>query len=338
MNDSVPERLRAPALAMIRQALGSAAKVDERGGTTATYDLAILRDGAKPIRFRLRVWDPSGQDKLSPQDVWIMASASRDDLRRLRQREQNYIALNGSVRLVRDWLLLDRVDLEPRQLLAALPKRANPFTDRNSLIARTLLSHPGRAWGIRELANESGVALGTASQVVRALTVMGAVQFRQSGKFAQVRADKPALLRRWFAAYTWERNERVAFGAPVGDVSRFMRRLPALLKDRRWALTLQAGASLVAPHAAWERVHAYVDVESSEDLLRIGDEHGWTPAEDGRLVLMRPYYRDSVWHGSRVIDRLPVVSDVQLTLDLWHYPLRGREQAEHILATRAENG
>jgi hypothetical protein len=26
-----------------------------------------------------------------------------------------------------------------------------------------------------------------------------------------------------------------------------------------------------------------------------------------------------------------VVSDLQLALDLWHYPIRGREQAEHLI-------
>jgi hypothetical protein len=35
----------------------------------------------------------------------------------------------------------------------------------------------------------------------------------------------------------------------------------------------------------------------------------------------------------RTIDEVPVVSDLQLVLDLWHYPLRGREQGEHIRDT-----
>lgn len=54
----------------------------------------------------------------------------------------------------------------------------------------------------------------------------------------------------------------------------------------------------------------------------------------GRLVLLAPYYSTSVWEGVRPIGQLPVVSDLQLVLDLWHYPVRGREQAEHLIEMR----
>src|SRR5690348_4119236 len=114
-----------------------------------------------------------------------------------------------------------------------------------------------------------------------------------------------------------------------------MHRLPRLMPSgMRWAFTLQAGASLVAPHASWDRVHIYVDVPSAEGphaLTALAARAGWTPAADGRLVLLAPYYTASAWHGVRTIERLPVVSDLQLVLDLWHYPVRGREQAEHLV-------
>jgi hypothetical protein len=141
----------------------------------------------------------------------------------------------------------------------------------------------------------------------------------------------------WTRGYDWRLNRGVAVHAPVGDLTRFMHRLPRLMPSgARWALTMQAGASLVAPHATWDRVHVYVDVpsaEGSQALTELAARAGWTPADDGRLVLLIPYYSTSVWHGLRTIDRLPVVSDLQLALDLWHYPLRGREQAEHLLGT-----
>lgn len=46
---------------------------------------------------------------------------------------------------------------------------------------------------------------------------------------------------------------------------------------------------------------------------------------------MAPFYMDSVWRGARSVRGLPVVSTLQLILDLWHYPIRGREQAEHLI-------
>ena len=110
-----------------------------------------------------------------------------------------------------------------------------------------------------------------------------------------------------------------------------MSRLPAAFEGRRWALTLQAGAHLIAPHAAWDSVHVIVDVPRAEMLAEVAQAAGWAPGP-GKLVLMRPWYADSAWHGLRFVDGLPVVSDLQLILDLWHHPVRGREQAEVLLA------
>lgn len=48
------------------------------------------------------------------------------------------------------------------------------------------------------------------------------------------------------------------------------------------------------------------------------------------IILMKPKYKKSVFYQSRMIQGLNVVSDLQLYLDLYHYPKRGREQAEKI--------
>jgi hypothetical protein len=98
---------------------------------------------------------------------------------------------------------------------------------------------------------------------------------------------------------------------------------------------MQAGASRVEPHANWESVHVYVDVHSISALADVASSAGWEPGP-GKLVLMRPWYAHSAWVGMRTMDGLPVVSDLQLVLDLWHYPVRGREQAEMLLRRMQE--
>jgi hypothetical protein len=56
------------------------------------------------------------------------------------------------------------------------------------------------------------------------------------------------------------------------------------------------------------------------------------PAEKGaNVVLLRPYYKESVFFGARRIKGIEVVSDVQLYLDLKNFPVRGEEQAENLL-------
>jgi hypothetical protein len=299
-------------------------------------DLEISRSGCHSLRVRLRPW--STEEKLGADEAWLLRSSSAAQQQRFRERGEDFVALNGAVRVVRDWLVLDRTNLPSVRATFSSPPRVDPFSDRNSLIPRTLLADPERSWGVRELAQVAGVALGTASQVVRALATLGAVEQKKRGRTASIRlTDAGLLLRAWFAAYAWDRNAAVAFNAPVGDVSRFVRRLPELFDDTHWALTLHAGAAQVSPHATWDRVHLYVAAESAADLPGIGESLGWEPSEDGRVVLMRPYYRTSVWHGLQTIDTLPVVSPLQLVLDLWHYPLRGREQAEHLMSMAMQN-
>jgi hypothetical protein len=68
------------------------------------------------------------------------------------------------------------------------------------------------------------------------------------------------------------------------------------------------------------------------DLRYLATALRWPPSEEGKLVLLRPYYRHAIWDGVRFLAKIPVVSDIQLALDLWHYPVRGIEQAEVILA------
>ncbi len=176
----------------------------------------------------------------------------------------------------------------------------------------------------------------TASRAVRELAAAGVVEFERMGRASRVWvADPRRLLERWTDAYDWGQNTLITFDAPVGDPAKFLPRLRRVLGDTGWALTLHAGASLVAPHAVWERIHLYV--KSDEPAIhRLARAAGWRRDGDGTVVVMLPRYRGSVWWGLERRKGLPVVSALQLVLDLWHYPLRGREQAEHLLEARLE--
>jgi hypothetical protein len=94
---------------------------------------------------------------------------------------------------------------------------------------------------------------------------------------------------------------------------------------------MQGGAGFRFPHAPVEQVVLYVEVGAKEGLARLARRLGWSPDPKGRLHLLRPHHKTSVWTGVDLLDGVPVVSDLQLILDLWHHPIRGREQAELIL-------
>jgi hypothetical protein len=322
------------ALRMLQYAVSGKAEMHAKPGSAATRGLSVTvkRPPNKSITLRLVPWGEERDASGNATTVWVLSTRDRAAAPRLREREESFVELRGSVHLVLPWLLVDREGLKPPRMMSTAVT-TNPFSDRNSLVLRLLLDDPERAWGIRELAAEAGVSPGTASKVLRRLSMEGLADAPAGRQPVRLR-DPQQVLRRWARAYDWQRNESRAFHAPIGDPQRFLRRLPRVMGTARWALTMHAGASLVAPHAAWDRVHVYVSAADAGELHDVAEREGWQAADDGRLVLMKPYYKDSVWHGLRTVNDLPVVSDTQLVLDLWHYPLRGIEQAEHILATR----
>jgi hypothetical protein len=264
--------------------------------------------------------------------VWIIREATPGLRQTLRVRGENFVDLAGAVRVALPHLFVDRTDLEPMQPPTSPKRLADPFADRSSGVARVMLSERStRRWGVRELATQAGIDPARASRVVRALNDLGLVRFERTGRSANVWVESPeTLLDKWTGVYNWSQNLALSVHAPIGDPQRFIPRLQAVLGSKRWALTLQAGAAQIAPHSSWERVHVYIDVANDDGLSVIAAQAGWIAGTEGKLVLMKPYYRTSTWQAMRKIGDVPIVSDLQLVLDLWHYPLRGREQAEHI--------
>lgn len=98
----------------------------------------------------------------------------------------------------------------------------------------------------------------------------------------------------------------------------------------RYALTLHAGASLVAPFVRFTDVHIYTE-ESVETWIGALDlrevEFG------GNFSLLQPYDA-GVFYAAHEVDGAVVVGDVQLYLDMCHYPARGREQADFLRERR----
>lgn len=321
-------------LRLIRAALGPVPVEVSAPGSDA--DLNVRLASGDVISLDVRHLDsPSVPAGRADATVYVVRRATRRLHDEFRRAGRNFVDVSGTVHLSLPNLLIDRTNLRALAVKGAVRQSFDPFSDRGSLVARTLLaSVPAeRGWGVRELAAEAGVSPATTTRVVRELERHG-VQVQRSGRSASVRLTDPhALFSAWTRAYDWTRNPSVAFNAPMGDPTRFLARMSRAWRGPRWALALQAGAARVAPLATWTRAHLYVDVPDGATLINVGEAQGWEPSEGGNVVLLRPWYRTSVWHGLREIAGLPVVSALQLALDLWHYPLRGREQAEHLLET-----
>ncbi len=58
----------------------------------------------------------------------------------------------------------------------------------------------------------------------------------------------------------------------------------------------------------------------------------------GNFYLIRPYYKNSVFFNNQKVKGYNVVSDLQLYLDLYNFPQRGRDHAQYLLKTLKEEG
>ncbi|MFC1522335.1 type IV toxin-antitoxin system AbiEi family antitoxin [Elusimicrobiota bacterium] len=211
----------------------------------------------------------------------------------------------------------------------------NPFSDKSSLILRIMMESPEKYWGNNEIAQKAGINAGWVSQVCHRLEELRYVARSGDRRLKIVRPQD--ILNDWVEFYRQKKQKMHYFYYPTDDLRNIMERLKThpFLKKHKWAYSYHAGASLAAPHAKFREVHAYVDGLAAH-IETWKNESGLVGSQRGEnnLVLIDPYYKTSYCYGIQRIKDFPVVSDIQLYLDLKTYPIRGEEQAQHLFEKR----
>jgi len=207
----------------------------------------------------------------------------------------------------------------------------NPFSDKASLVSRSLISsRPVR--GVRSIAEEVSLSPGYVSKVVRELERRGYVARQEDGLALR---HGPELLQDWVGAYRKRSVETRSYfvAAPSANAVMDMMKQSLRLAPHEYALTTQAGASLIVPYAEFDTVDVYVrDTLMVEAMAR--DLDAREVRRGANLRISVPYYRISAFFDRQEAEGLSLVSDLQLYLDLYDYPLRGREQAERLFERR----
>lgn len=334
-------RLLHAAVQLLGAALGPNAEIAMLDRLRGRLNLSNWSTPFTAQDFVLRPW--SGDLRRTPtpkgpQSIWVTQRADAKTREMLRRHDQSFVDLaSRTVRLHLLGLLLDRNGVSTERPLRTTSKERSPYSDVGSMVTRALLAEPGREWTLTQLAARAGVSKALTSRVVGHLREAALVRTERPGRALRIRLPDPwPLFLRWTGNYRWTDNETLAVAAPIGDMGRFLGRLHRLMNDHaegeRWALTLHAGASFTGSHATWDTVHVYVDCRTATELNRLAQQLEWEPSPQGRLVLMAPRYRRAVWWGltKQSTALVPIVASTQLMLDLWHYPVRGREQAEQL--------
>ncbi len=251
----------------------------------------------------------------------------------LRDLGVGYVSADGQIYIKGPGILIDR-ERPASQRKFAWDQRSNPFADKSSLLLRYLFSQPAVSLGVLGLSAELGISPGLVSRLVSRLRSDGYV-VEQGGVMKL--ADRDVLLDDWqhFYRHRAKRQREQRFYLHARDSAAVMQQLAAVAAEHdlpRWGLSFQAGASLVAPYAFFSEVHVLVDpISWDEAVAAFGRRFGLEAVQrEANVVVVQPYYKHSWHYGLREIEGLPVVSNLQLYLDLSVYPRRGAEQALRI--------
>jgi hypothetical protein len=270
-----------------------------------------------------------------PDLIPILASPrlSKKEGEILRELEINHLDFGGRLWIRSPGLF---VNIEGKRGVARSPERRrgrNPFSKRASLVARVLLESPSQVWRVRALSREASLSVGYVSEILKALVareyatpIEGGFRLAQPG----------ALLRDWAAVYSWEDNGIRSYFAPF-EKDELVRRGWGLLEEMRMfpMLTLLAGLDQSMGYVVHDQVHFFATELAYEAEKRFMEElHAEPVSQGGNLHVLRPYYGPAVRYGANVRGPVPVVSDIQLFLDLVHFPVRGPEAASVLLRKR----
>lgn len=186
-----------------------------------------------------------------------------------------------------------------------------------------LINSRENALTIRDFSSLSGLSLGFISKFSNLLRKNG---FLKSGQGLQV-VESNQLINIVRDLYFFEGNIIFPY---YSELSRdeLLKKIKRADKKHPYALTRMSGASLIAPYVRYQFVDFYVkqseEVSYWKDYLKLVDVE-----VSGNMNIIIPQDARILSQTQR-IKGWSVVNNIQLYLDLYKYPARGREQAEHL--------
>lgn len=216
------------------------------------------------------------------------------------------------------------------------------FSDKATIVIRAMLSQSDKKWVSRDFEKEFGVGRARAATVLSILRKKGYVGGIRSGRLSySVLKNRKRLLDEWLKFYSFELNKTHLYYSPYEDI---LPRLKDFFETKKlptdYALTLHTGANLITNYVNTPVVYCYLRSEKfngiSLDLRQTLDLKELK--KGGNFYLIRPYYKNGVFLNNQTIKGYNVVSNLQLYLDLYSFPQRGRDHAQYLLKTLKEEG
>jgi hypothetical protein len=237
-----------------------------------------------------------------------------------RSEDIGYLDLSGNCLLSFDKIFIQKKDY-PNQFKEKRDLKSL-YAPKAERLLRVLLCNPGKKWKIKELADESGVSLGQASNVKKVLFDRELISGERGGFSLK---EPTALLREWTENYDHRKNGIQEFYS-LKSVTEIENALATYCDNRKikYALTGFSGAVRITPAVRYKKAMVYAANLTEEAFSELSLK---AVKSGGNLLLFIPY-DDGVFYGSTRVDEIQVASEVQLYLDLQGFRGRGQEAAK----------
>jgi predicted transcriptional regulator len=295
------------------------------GRATRTLIIEVKSKG-EPRFAKMAISQLKGIQKVFPNSYPVFAAPyiSKSSREICKQEGVGYIDLVGNLYLRFSSVLIDVVS--PESWPVERRKARKIFTPKGTRVIRDLLMNHKQPARITDLANRCNMSPGGVHWTVELLEDKAYVERDPEKRVVLTRPGE--LLDAWAEAWSIEKNHPRVFFSLEPTPESLMRSIAnaALGTATDYAFTLLSGASKVAPYVRFNDVWVYIGEE----------EKGWGETLDlqpvdsgGNVVFLKPY-DEGVMMSLQEVDGMKVVSNIQLYVDLYNYPGRGREQAEFL--------
>lgn len=220
------------------------------------------------------------------------------------------------------------------------PAEGNVYADKSSLVLDWLLREglSKESFSLREVAKEARVSLGLVQRVFNILTLKGLLQVDGIRTAKRFSFNKPReLLESWLDHYSFVKKCKSRTYAS------------ALSGKSEWFKALEKSGLgsdvILALHSAAE-AHGYKNTNLTGLELYILDPSiraklesalQLQPQERGYdVLLIEPYYKMLLKQNRKDGKEIGICPLILTFLDLYHFPLRGQEQAEFIVQRAPE--
>lgn len=259
--------------------------------------------------------------------VFVAPYISKDSGKLIYENGLSYMDLSGNCELVCERFY---ICVEGKTNAFARKKEYKSIfsitSSASSAVLRTMLSNPSHMWQVKELADKSGTALGTVSNVKSFLADRDWIN-EKDGRFRIVEHDK--LMKAWAQEYHRKSSLSYEYYSldPVPEIERGASLFSNTHDDSAFLAGFSAGARY-APAVRYNKVNVYVE---RQYLREFELELGLQKVDKGGNVIVTIPHDETALIDDRVINGDHVVSPVQTCIDLLGESSRGEEACDAII-------